>query len=219
MATHVCPIWVGYFLASRLRKLLQDPVRIIGPYVRPNMTVLDFGCAMGFFSLPMAEAVGRGGKVVCVDIQPRMLDVLKRRAARAGLLDRIECHVCRQDSIDLKGYDAGFDFALAFAVLHEVSAPQRILGDLSRLLKDGAHLLLAEPAGHVTPEEVEHTVTLAREHGFVMTSALLIRSAHAALLTRSASKEVTPGDEDTGARPEAMSRGSEERNGKNRGRR
>ncbi len=89
MDKHVCPVWVGYFLASRLRKLLQNPTRIIGPYVRANMTVLDFGCAMGFFSLPMAEAVGPGGKVVCVDRQPEMLDVLKRRAARAGLLDRI----------------------------------------------------------------------------------------------------------------------------------
>lgn len=219
MATHVCPIWVGYFLVSRFRKLLQNPTRVIGSYVRRNMTVLDFGCAMGFFSLPMAEAVGPGGKVVCVDIQPRMLDVLKRRAARAGLLDRIQCHVCREDSIDLKGYDGAFDFALAFAVLHEVSYPDRILSDLGRLVRSGAHLLLAEPAGHVTPQEVEHTVALAREHGFAMTRALLIRSAHAALMTRAASKEATVSDEGAGVRSRTVSKASDEHNGESRGRR
>jgi ubiquinone/menaquinone biosynthesis C-methylase UbiE len=187
MAKHVCPFWVGYFLANPLRKLLQNPPEIIRPDVRPNMTVLDLGCAMGFFSLPMAEAVGPDGKVVCVDLQPRMLGVLRRRAARAGLLDRVECHACREDSIALQGYDARFDFALAFAVLHEVPYQDRILGELSRLVKPGAHLLLAEPAGHVTPQEVEHTITIAREHGFVMTRAPLIRWAHAALLTRTTS--------------------------------
>jgi ubiquinone/menaquinone biosynthesis C-methylase UbiE len=187
MATHVCPFWVGCFLANRLRKLLQNPARIIGPHVRPNMTVLDFGCAMGFFSLPMAQAVGPGGKVVCVDLQPRMLNVLQRRAARVGLLDRIECHVCQEDSIALHGYDAKFDFALAFAVLHEVPHQDRTLDELSRLVKPGAHLLLAEPAEHVTPQVAERTVTIAREHGFVMTKAPLIRWAHAALLTRTMS--------------------------------
>jgi len=51
MAEHRCPVWVGYFLASGLRKLLQNPVKILSPYVKRNMTVLDIGCAMGFFSL------------------------------------------------------------------------------------------------------------------------------------------------------------------------
>ncbi len=184
MAKHVCPFWVGYFLANRLRKLLQNPARIIGPYVKPGMTVLDFGCAMGFFSLPMAEAVGPGGKVIGVDVQPRMLDVLRRRASGDGLLDRIECHASREEAIGLERYNSRIDFALAFAVLHEVSDPDRILEELSQLVKPGAHLLLAEPSAHVKPEEMEHTVTLARAHGFAMTQAPLIRLSHAALLTR-----------------------------------
>jgi 2-polyprenyl-3-methyl-5-hydroxy-6-metoxy-1,4-benzoquinol methylase len=184
MAEHVCPFWAGYFLASRLRKLLQNPAKVVGPYIKPNMTVLDFGCAMGFFSLPMAEAVGPGGKVVCVDIQPKMLEVLKRRATRARLLDRIECHICQEDVIDLPECDTGFDFALAFAVVHEVSDPSRVLDELSLLVKPGAHLLLAEPAGHVTAAEMERTVTIAREQGFVVSQVPLIRWAHAVLLTR-----------------------------------
>ena len=184
MNKHVCPVWVGYFLASGLRKLVQNPTKITGRYVKPGMTVLDFGCAMGFFSLPMAEAVGPEGKVVCIDVQPGMLDVLRRRAARAGLAERIETHVCREDSLALNDRASRFDFTLAFAVLHEVPDQDRLLAELSQLIKPGARLLLAEPAGHVAPEAFEHTVTIARTHGFVLTKLLLIRWAHAALLTR-----------------------------------
>lgn len=187
MEKHVCPVWVGYFLASGLRKLLQNPTKIVGPFVKQGMTVLDYGCAMGFFSIPMAAAVGPGGKVVCVDLQPKMLRVLKRRAGRAGLGDRIETHVCGETTIGLSEYHGRIDFALAFAVLHEVPDQAGILSELSQLVKVGAHLLLAEPTGHVSSEEVEHTLTTAREHGFVLTKPLLIRKAHSALLARHAS--------------------------------
>ena len=184
MKRHICPIWVGYFLASRFRKLLQNPAKIANRYAKPGMTVLDFGCAMGFFSLPMAKTVGPEGKVVCVDVQPKMLDILKRRATRAGLAERIETHLCRADSVALDGSPDRFDFALAFAVLHEVPDQDHLLAELSQLVKPGARLLLAEPAGHITPKVFEQTITCARAHGFVLTKLLLIRWAHAALLTR-----------------------------------
>jgi ubiquinone/menaquinone biosynthesis C-methylase UbiE len=184
MERHVCPVWVGYFLASGLRKLLQSPAKIVGPFIEPGMTVLDYGCAMGFFSLPMAEAVGPEGKVICVDLQPIMLKVLRRRARRAGVAERIETRVCTETAIGLPQHRAKVDFALAFAVLHEVPDQERILDELGQLVKLDGHLLLAEPAVHVKPDEVEHTVTIARKHGFVLTEPLLIRKAHAALLTR-----------------------------------
>jgi len=43
---------------------------------------LDIGSAMGFFSLPMAKMVGAEGKVVCVDLQQKMLDVLEKKSAK-----------------------------------------------------------------------------------------------------------------------------------------
>jgi len=187
MDRHICPVWMGYFLASGLRKFLQNPATLVGPYVRPGMTVLDFGCAMGFFSLPLAEAVGPKGKVVCVDVQPRMFRVLQRRAARAGLADRIETHACREDSIALDGQANRFDFALAFAVLHEVVDPGRILGELAQLVKPDAHLLLAEPAGHIKRDTFADSVAMAREHGFVPSETPSIHWAHASLLTRTTS--------------------------------
>src|SRR5512139_1307428 len=96
---HVCPVWVGYLLANPVRALVQDPKKILGPHIAPGMRVLDIGCAMGFFSLPLARLVGPGGGVVCVDLQQTMLDSLARRARRANLLDRIEIRRCDADSL------------------------------------------------------------------------------------------------------------------------
>ena len=66
---HVCPWWIGYLIASHLRKLGENPDTILGPLVEPGMTVVDVGCAMGFFSLPLARMVGESGRVLCVDVQ------------------------------------------------------------------------------------------------------------------------------------------------------
>jgi ubiquinone/menaquinone biosynthesis C-methylase UbiE len=63
-----------------LRRLLQDPDKIVKPYVKEGMVVLDVGCGMGFFSLTLARLVGKTGKVVCVDLQDRMIGGPGRRA-------------------------------------------------------------------------------------------------------------------------------------------
>ena len=54
------------------------------------MTVLEPGSGMGFFTLDLANLVGASGRIIAIDIQARMLERLKSRAAKAGLLDRID---------------------------------------------------------------------------------------------------------------------------------
>lgn len=184
MAEHVCPYFAGYFLANRLRRLLHHPHRILAPYVQPGMVVLDVGSAMGFFSLPMAQMVGPEGRVVCVDVQPKMLEVLRRRATQEGLAGRIETHVSTENSIGLHGWDNRFDFALAFMMLHEVGDPANFLREIYQMLKPGAPLLLTEPTGHVSRADFDHTVAHAQEEGFVIAHHPRIRLAYAVLLTK-----------------------------------
>ena len=101
MKHHVCPWWLGYLLASPLRRLLQDPAKILAPYIREGMTVLEPGPGMGFFTLELARLVGAGGRVIAVDVQPKMLDRLKRRAGTAGVSERVHARVCSSDSLGL----------------------------------------------------------------------------------------------------------------------
>lgn len=181
---HVCPVWIGYLLASPLRKLFQNPANMLAPYVREGMTVLDIGSAMGFFSIPMAKLVGPGGTVVCVDLQEKMLEVLMKRARKAGVQDRIVPHRCSAESLDLGEYAGTIDFALASAVVHESPSPNRMLRDAADALKPNGVLVVAEPSGHVTQEMFTKTMELAGQAGFSLTTRLSFPRTHTAVFTK-----------------------------------
>ena len=167
MAAHrVCPLWMGFVLAFPLRKWVQNPRKILSPYIRPGMTMLDIGCAMGFFSIEMAEMGGGDGKVVCVDVQERMMAYLLRRASKAGLRNRIVPHTCAGRSLGLTGYDNTVDFALAFYVVHEMPDPVAYLGDVYKMMSPGGRLFVSEPAGHVSEADFNKTETLLGDIGF-----------------------------------------------------
>jgi 2-polyprenyl-3-methyl-5-hydroxy-6-metoxy-1,4-benzoquinol methylase len=185
MAEHVCPWWVGYVLVSPLRRLLHSPVKILSPHVTSGMTVLDLGCAMGFFSLPLAEMVAPGGRVVCVDLQERMIRTLKKRADRAEVSDRIETRLCQARSLGLRDLSGRIDFALAFAVLHEVPDARTLLTEIGSLLRPGGRLLIAEPRGHVSRAAFETTLAAATEAGLSLRERPEVKRTHAALLERS----------------------------------
>ena len=179
---HVCPWWLGYLLINPIRRVLSHPSKIVGPYVKPGMTVVDVGCAMGFFSLWMASEVGDDGRVVCVDVQERMIAALKRRAAKAGVLDRIDPRVCGTDSLGLDDLSGRADFVLAFHVAHEVPDIASLMKQIHAVLKPGGKFLLAEPRGHVKRWQFAKTVALATDAGFEeLDSRRLVRSWSALL--------------------------------------
>jgi ubiquinone/menaquinone biosynthesis C-methylase UbiE len=185
MAEHVCPWWVGYLLASPLRRLFHNPATIVGPHVTPGMVVMDLGCAMGFFSLPLAEMVGPRGRVICVDVQERMIRTLKKRAARAGVSERIETRLCQAGNLGLDYLNGKIDFALAFAVLHEVPDAPTLLAEIRSLLRPGGRLLIAEPRGHVRRADFEITLAAATEAGLSLIERPEVKRSRAALVEKS----------------------------------
>jgi ubiquinone/menaquinone biosynthesis C-methylase UbiE len=185
MTHRVCPWWLGYVLACPWRRWFEDPGGIVGPYVREGMTVLEPGPGMGFFTLEMARRVGAAGRVVAVDIQPRMLRSIEKRAAKAGLAERVETRVAQPDSLGVDGLAGQADFALAYAMVHEVPDPGALFRDIAQALKPGAALLLAEPSGHVNATEFERELALAAEAGLATAERPPIRRNHAALLRKS----------------------------------
>jgi ubiquinone/menaquinone biosynthesis C-methylase UbiE len=184
MGERVCPWWLGYFLASPIRRLMQDPARILQPYVRPSMCVLEIGPGMGFFSLPLARLVGENGRIVCIDLQSRMIEGLLKRAAKAGLSKRITARTCTSSSLQVGDLSGNFDFALAFAVVHEVPDAKILFSEIFTALKNGGSLLISEPTGHVTPDGFLRTVAVAESIGFRETDAPKIRQSISRVLVK-----------------------------------
>ena len=150
MAGHICPWWVGFLLINPLRRFAHPQEKILGEYVHSGMRVLDVGCAMGYFSLWMAHAVGDSGQVVCVDVQERMIRSLMRRAKKAGVENRIDARVCNAAGLGIDDLAGQIDFALAFAVAHEVADVPLLFKQIHHALKKGGNMLLAEPRGFFT---------------------------------------------------------------------
>jgi ubiquinone/menaquinone biosynthesis C-methylase UbiE len=179
MSAHVCPWWLAYTFDNPLRRLFHKPERMLGPYVREGMTVLDVGCGMGYFSIAMAKMVGPGGRVIAVDLQQKMLDILRRRAQRAGVSERIEARLSRPESI---GVDEEVDFVLAFWVVHELPDAGKFFREARAVLKPGARLLMAEPKIHVTSGEFEKSISTAGAGGLAVVESPRILFSRAALL-------------------------------------
>lgn len=186
MAQHrVCPWWLGYFLASPIRRLWYTPGALVAPHLKPGMKVLEPGPGMGFFTIEMARLVGAGGRVLAVDIERKMLDVMMRRAAKDGVADRIEARVCAADSMGLDDVAGQVDFTLACAVVHELPNQERFFQEVAQAMKGSAAMLVIEPAGHVTEAEFNHELDLAAAAGLSLVERPAIRRSHAALLRKS----------------------------------
>ena len=184
MSHVVCPWWIGYILASPLRRLWHDPHRILSPLVAEGMTVLEPGPGMGFFTLELARLVGPAGRVVAVDVQPRMLAALRRRAERRRLHDRIETRQASGESLGIADLAGRVDFVLAFAMVHEVPDRPRFFAEVTAGLKPGGRILLAEPRGHVSEELFAKFLQLAAASGLREASRPVIASTRSAVLTR-----------------------------------
>jgi ubiquinone/menaquinone biosynthesis C-methylase UbiE len=171
-------------LASPLRKLWNDPVALLKPFVRPGMAALEPGPGMGFFTLACARLVGPQGRVVAVDVQPKMIEGLRRRAERADLLDRIETRVAPAASMGLDADEGAFDFVLAFAVVHEFPSAETFFAEASKAMKPGAELLLVEPAGHVSDDEFAKELALAAKHGLASSGGPTVWRCRSAVLRK-----------------------------------
>lgn len=109
--------------------------------VEPGQTVCDLGCGNGAHTLLLAERVGPDGKVLAVDIQPEMLEMLRKRQEEAGH-ENIERILGDED--DPKLAAGSCDLILLVDVYHEFSDPEAMLGHMRRALKPDGRIALVE---------------------------------------------------------------------------
>ena len=184
MAQHVCPFWVGFLLLNPLRRILENPYRILGPFIEKGMTVLEPGCGMGYFTLPLARMVGPEGRVVVVEIEPKMLSAVERRARKADLLDRIVFCLSGDEGPGVEGFSESVDFAAALYMAHEVPDQAGFFSEMRKALKSKGRLLVVEPKFHVTQDEFARTVAVAESTGFRLEKAFHQTFSRNAVMSR-----------------------------------
>ncbi len=170
--THLAANW----LIRSERDSEEDPAQMVGQLgLTSGMVICDMGCGNGFYSLILAEKVGPTGKVLAVDIQPEMLQLLSRRAAEAKLenIDMILGTVT-----DPKLPPNEVDLVLMVDVYHEFSHPREMLAAVRKSLKPDGRIALVEfreedPSVPIKPEHKMSKRQILKEYaanGFKVSS-------------------------------------------------
>lgn len=128
--------------------------------IAQGASVADIGAGSGFVTVRLAKRVGPTGMVYANDVQPQMLELLRRRVAR----EKIENVTLVQGAIDdPKLPRAAVDLAIMVDVYHEFSQPQAMLRGLREALKPAGRLVLLEyrKEDPAIPIRFEHKMTVA----------------------------------------------------------
>ena len=142
---------------------------------------MDIGCGPGFFTSDLARMVGSSGRVIAVDLQSAMLDMLKNKLQRSEFKNRIVLHNCNETEI---GYSANVDFTLLFYAAHEIKEKEAYFKEIGTMTKAGGQIYIAEPIFHVTKPEFEESLKIAETAGFQLLDRPKLFLSKAAVLTK-----------------------------------
>ena len=133
MQRHMSNVWFRLMaLEYRLKSDSEATlVRLKEAGIQPGMTVLDFGCGPGRYTIPAARLVGKEGRVYAVDVHPLALKMVARGAAQARLTD---LHAINSDC-DTGLAPESIDVALLYDALHDVENKESVLREIHRVLK------------------------------------------------------------------------------------
>jgi ubiquinone/menaquinone biosynthesis C-methylase UbiE len=128
--------------------------------VKPGMNICDMGCGNGFYTVQLAKLVGKKGKVYAVDIQPKMLEFLKDRAAKQEIPEGVIQPILGE-LWDPKLPDGKLDLILLVDVYHEFSHPEQMLAAMRKSLAPGGKVVFVEYRGEdpEVPIKPEHKMT------------------------------------------------------------
>lgn len=159
----VCPVERAGGLDSSARRLFQNPGRILKPFIRKEMTVLDLGCGPGFFTVEIAKILQESGMVIAADLQQGMLEKLRQKIQGTEFENKIQLHKCEANKI---GVNEKVDFVLAFWMIHEVPDQVKLFEELKSILKPGGRIYIIEPKFHVSKKSFAEMLSKAENIGF-----------------------------------------------------
>ena len=176
----VCPVELAGGLDNRVRRLLQNPRKLLDHYIGPGMTVLDLGCGPGFFSIEIAKMLMDSGKVIAADLQEGMLKKVSKKIRGTELERRIEIHKSEATKI---GVAEPVDFVLVFYMIHEVPDQETLLEELKSILKPNGKIYIIEPKFHVSKKSFEAMSAKIKSLGFEVIESPKVFFSRTVLLT------------------------------------
>lgn len=139
-AVYRIDIWFFKFF-----NLFLNPRRLLKKIpLKEGMTVVDHGCGIGRYTLPVAELIGLKGKVFAVDIQPLAIKIVKEKAAKHDLTN---VETILVDSYDTGIQDSSIDIVLLIDTIHMIEDCDALFQEIYRILKQDGFIFMDK--GHL----------------------------------------------------------------------
>lgn len=128
--------------------------------IKPGMTIADVGAGVGYLTVRMAKRVGPEGKIYANDIQPGMIERLRRQLAEKRLTN---VELVLGTETDPRLPPNAIDLVLLVDVYHEFSRPREMLEKIRVALKPDGRLVLFEykKEDPTVPIREEHKMSVA----------------------------------------------------------
>ena len=136
------PEFLAGLIDNPIRRKIQPPdATAVRHGIEPGMTVLEVGPGSGTYTVAAARRAGSGGRLSTVDIEPKMIERIRRRIRAEGIAN-VDARVA--DVYDLPFADGEFDLAYLIAVIGEIPDPVRAMKEFRRVLKPSGTLVFSE---------------------------------------------------------------------------
>ncbi len=136
------PHRVSFILESWPRRITMPARTTLNRMgLAPGMVAVEVGPGTGYFTFEVAKRLKPGGRLVCVDVQPQMIERIREKIAHYGA-DNIETYVASAEKLPLE--DSGADFLFLISVLGEVKEESAVLTEAYRVLKPAGVLSVSE---------------------------------------------------------------------------
>lgn len=131
-------------------KVFDDPTRdawqrpadvVAAMHVATGATVVDLGAGTGYFLPYLSKAVGPKGTVIALDVEPKMVDHMKKRAAEAGLAN-VEARVVAKDDPGLS--PDSVDHVLVVDTWHHLDQRLLYANKLAKALRPGGTVVVVD---------------------------------------------------------------------------
>ena len=134
----------AFWLERSSREWEERPSQLVEALnLRPTDVVADIGAGTGFFSFRLSPLVPEG-KVLAVDIQPEMLDIITF-LKHEDQIDNVEPILGNVTNPNLPA--AGVDLVMMVDAYHEFEYPREMMEEIVRSLKPNGRVVLAEYRG------------------------------------------------------------------------
>jgi len=146
----------------KVRDLFVPRIEILNEVgIKPGYKILDYGCGSGSYINTLADMVGESGKIYALDINPLAIQMVQRIVAKNQLAN-VET-ILSECETELP--NDSMDAVLLYDVLHDLNDPDKIIGELHRVLKSDGILSVGDH--HLDDEDIVSRITIGGLFGLL----------------------------------------------------